>query len=131
MVTTLILFLLINGYFIISLAFFVWVWIAVRGRRRNLAQGAGSAKTATDYTFKLYISPTANVTMYNFNISKCLRDLTCWSRVTLDQNFGIRGDMTKCHVIGKNSRMFLNFTYMQMTNQVNAKKSYKQRKNKN
>ena len=27
--------------------FFVWVRIAVRGRRRNLAQGAGSAKTGT------------------------------------------------------------------------------------
>ena len=27
------------------LPFFVWVSIAVRGRRRNLAQGAGSAKT--------------------------------------------------------------------------------------
>ena len=25
--------------------FFVWVLIAVRGRRRNLVQGAGSAKT--------------------------------------------------------------------------------------
>ena len=31
------------------LIFFVWVWIAVRGRRRNLAQGAGSAKTGTAY----------------------------------------------------------------------------------
>ena len=48
MVTTPILFLLINGYFIISFAFFVWVWIAVRGRRRNLAQGTGSAETATE-----------------------------------------------------------------------------------
>ena len=31
------------------LPFFIWVWIAVRERRRNLAQGAGSAKTGTDY----------------------------------------------------------------------------------
>ena len=31
------------------LPFFVWVWIAFRGRRRNLAQGAGSAKTVTGY----------------------------------------------------------------------------------
>ena len=30
------------------LLFFIWVRIAVRGRRRNLAQGAGSAKTGTD-----------------------------------------------------------------------------------
>ena len=32
------------------LPFFVWVWIAVRGRRRNLTQGAGSNKTGTDYS---------------------------------------------------------------------------------
>ena len=38
------------------LPFFVWVWIAVRGRRRNLAQGAGSANTATVYVcFCLHI----------------------------------------------------------------------------
>jgi hypothetical protein len=48
MVTTLILFLLINGYFIISFAFFRMGLNCSWGRRRNLAQCAGSAKTATD-----------------------------------------------------------------------------------
>ena len=33
------------------LPFFVWVWIAVRGRRRNLAQGAGSPKTGNAYIY--------------------------------------------------------------------------------
>ena len=47
--------LLIIGYFIISIAFFVWVRIAFRGRRKNLAQGAGSAKTGTGHIFQMEI----------------------------------------------------------------------------
>jgi hypothetical protein len=30
------------------------------------------------------LSPTANVTMYHFNYSKCPRDLSCWSRDILE-----------------------------------------------
>ena len=47
MVTTLILFLLINGYFVTSFAFFRMDLNCSWGCRRNLAQGAGSAKTGT------------------------------------------------------------------------------------
>ena len=49
MSTTLILFILTNGYFIIPFAFCrMGLNFSVRGRRRNLARGAGSAKTGTE-----------------------------------------------------------------------------------
>ena len=68
-------------------------------RRANLSDRV--EKTSNLYKI---LSPTANVTMYNFNNSKCLRDLTCQSRDTLEQDRNQRGWKewkTKCHVVKK------------------------------
>ena len=68
MVTTLILFLLINGYFIISFAFFRMDLNCSQAHRRNIVQGAGSAKTTTDYLCtSIKLLKTGDVP-YQFNL---------------------------------------------------------------
>ena len=52
---------------------------------------------------------SANVTMYNFNNSKCLRDLTCRSRDTLEHDRNLRGMEGMIDEMSRgqeNSRMF-------------------------